>query len=77
MLGGSVGTSPLNTIRASASPRTSPRTSPWPAHRPPGLTGLTLAHGYDTAFWWTAGIFAQAHGKVPTAQATAGPARPA
>jgi hypothetical protein len=21
------------------------------------LTGLTLAHGYDTAFWWTAGIF--------------------
>jgi nicotinamidase-related amidase len=63
------------------------------------LTGLTLAHGYDTAFWWTAGIFAggaviagallrpgpldqqgtpsQAHGKVPTAQATAGPARPA
>jgi nicotinamidase-related amidase len=62
-------------------------------------TGLTLAHDYDTAFWWTAGIFAdsaviagallrpapldqrgtpsQAHGKVPTAQATAGPARPA
>ena len=52
-----------------------------------------MAHGYDTAFWWTAGIFAgallrpgpldqqgtpsQAHGKVPTAQATAGPARPA
>jgi hypothetical protein len=23
-----------------------------------GLTGLALAHGYDTAFWWTAGIFA-------------------
>ena len=22
------------------------------------LTGLTLAYGYDTAFWWTAGIFA-------------------
>jgi hypothetical protein len=21
-------------------------------------TGLALAHGYDTAFWWTAGIFA-------------------
>jgi hypothetical protein len=61
------------------------------------LTGLALAHGYDTAVWWTAGIFAdgaviagallrpgpldqqgtpsQAHGKVPTAQATAGPAR--
>ena len=24
------------------------------------LTGLTLAHGYDTAFWWTAGIVAGA-----------------
>ena len=22
--------------------------------------GLALAHGYDTAFWWTAGIFAGA-----------------
>jgi hypothetical protein len=22
------------------------------------LTGLALAHGYDNAFWWTAGIFA-------------------
>jgi hypothetical protein len=22
------------------------------------LTGLALAHGYDTAFWWTAGLFA-------------------
>jgi MFS family permease len=22
------------------------------------LTGLALVHGYDTAFWWTAGIFA-------------------
>jgi hypothetical protein len=62
------------------------------------LTGLTLARGYDTAVWWTAGIFAsgaviagalvrpgpldqqgtpsQAHGKAPTAQATAGPAPP-
>jgi len=24
----------------------------------PALTGLALAHGYDTAFWWTAGILA-------------------
>jgi hypothetical protein len=23
----------------------------------PALTGLALAHGYDTAFWWIAGIF--------------------
>jgi hypothetical protein len=100
MLGGSVGTSLLNTIFASAV------ASYLSAHLAlarligrQALTGLTLAHGYDTAFWWTAGIFAggaviagallrsgpldqqgtpsQAHGKVPTAQATAGPARPA
>jgi hypothetical protein len=24
----------------------------------PALTGLALAHGYDTAFWWIVGIFA-------------------
>jgi hypothetical protein len=24
----------------------------------PALTGLALAHGYDTAFWWSAAIFA-------------------
>ena len=24
----------------------------------PGLAGLALAHGYDTAFWWSAAIFA-------------------
>lgn len=100
MLGGSVGTSPLNTIFASAV--ASYLTAHLALARLIGrhaLTGLTLAHGYDTAFWWTAGIFAdgaviagallrpgpldqqgtpsQAHGKVPTAQATAGPARPA
>jgi hypothetical protein len=71
------------------------------AARPIGrhaLTRLALAHGYDTAFSWTAGIFAggaviagallrpgrwisrarppKAHDGVPTAQATASPARP-
>jgi hypothetical protein len=25
---------------------------------PQALNGLAQAHGYDTAFWWTAGIFA-------------------
>jgi len=29
-----------------------------PDHRPPGPAGLALAHGYDTAFWSIAGIFA-------------------
>jgi EmrB/QacA subfamily drug resistance transporter len=58
-LGASIGTSLLNTIFASAvtsylavhiaSARVIGRTA---------LTGLALAHGYDTAFWWTAGIFA-------------------
>src|SRR5690349_3717657 len=59
MLGGSVGTSLLNTIFAGAV------ASYLAAHlavaRLMGgraLTGLALAHGYDTAFWWMAGIFA-------------------
>ncbi len=59
MLGGSVGTSLLNTIFASAV------ASYLTAHLATAqligrqaLTGLALAHGYDTAFWWTAGIFA-------------------
>jgi EmrB/QacA subfamily drug resistance transporter len=59
MLGGSVGTALLNTIFASAV------ASYLAAHLAAarligrqGLAGLALAHGYDTAFWWTAGIFA-------------------
>jgi EmrB/QacA subfamily drug resistance transporter len=99
-LGASTGTALLNTIFTSAV------TSYLAAHLAaarligrPALTGLALAHGYDTAFWWTAGIFAVgavtggillrrgplyqkgtpsgAGGSVATAQAQAGPARPA
>ena len=58
-LGASIGTSLLNTIFASAV------TAYVAAHLAlgrrigrPGLTGLALAHGYDTAFWWIAGILA-------------------
>ena len=58
-LGASIGTSLLNTIFAGAV------ASYVAAHLAtarvigrPALTGLALAHGYDTAFWWTAGIFA-------------------
>jgi MFS family permease len=57
MLGASLGTSLLNTIFAAAV------ASYLAAHLatvPVGhqaLAGLALAHGYDTAFWWTAGIF--------------------
>jgi hypothetical protein len=59
MLGGSVGTSLLNTIFASAV--ASYLTAHLAAAQLIGrqaLTGLALAHGYDTAFWWIAGIFA-------------------
>ena len=77
MLGGSVGTSLLNTIFASAV------ASYLAAHLAaarligrPALTGLALAHGYDTAFWWTAGIFAV--GAVTAgALLRSGPLRPA
>jgi EmrB/QacA subfamily drug resistance transporter len=58
-LGASIGTSLLNTIFASAV------TSYIAAHIASArligrqaFTGLALAHGYDTAFWWTAGILA-------------------
>ncbi len=59
MLGGSIGTALLNTIFASAV------ASYIAAHLASArligrqaLTGLALAHGYDTAFWWITGIFA-------------------
>ena len=58
-LGASIGTSLLNTIFASAV------TSYIAVHVASArlighqaLTGLALAHGYDTAFWWSAGILA-------------------
>ena len=58
-LGASIGTSLLNTIFASAV--TSYLTLHIASARVIGreaLAGLALAHGYDTAFWWIAGIFA-------------------
>ena len=58
-LGASIGTSLLNTIFASAV--TSYLTLHIASARLIGrqaLLGLALAHGYDTAFWWIAGIFA-------------------
>ena len=61
-LGGSIGTALLNTIAASATAsyiaaHVGPATL---VHgRPsPGLLGLALVHGYTTAFWWSAAIFA-------------------
>jgi EmrB/QacA subfamily drug resistance transporter len=58
-LGASVGTSLLNTIftAAVAAYAGSHLASARPIGRQ-ALTGLALVHGYDTAFWWTAGIFA-------------------
>jgi len=99
-LGASVGTSLLSTIFAAAV--ASYLTAHFAAARLIGrqaLTALAQAHGYDTAFWWTAGIFAggaviggtllrpgplvprgtqsPAVGTETTAQAQAGPIRPA
>jgi hypothetical protein len=58
-LGASIGTSLLNSLFASAV------ASYLAAHLASArligrqaVTALALAHGYDTAFWWTAGIFA-------------------
>ncbi len=59
MLGGSVGTALLNTIFAGAV--AAYIAAHLAAARLIGrqaLAGLALAHGYDTAFWWIAGIFA-------------------
>ena len=61
-LGGSIGTALLNTMAASATAayltaHLSRATAP--GGRPSaGLLGLALVHGYTTAFWWAAGIFA-------------------
>jgi len=61
-LGGSIGTALLNTMAASAtasfvlahaSPQTLVRGRPSQQ-----LLGQALVHGYTTAFWWSAGIFA-------------------
>ena len=59
MLGGSIGTALLNSIFAAAV--TAYLTAHLTAARLIGhqaLTGQALVHGYTTAFWWTAGIFA-------------------
>jgi EmrB/QacA subfamily drug resistance transporter len=52
-VGGSVGTALLSTLFASSAAAY--------AHshaRVPGLQAASLIHGYTTAFWWSAGIFA-------------------
>ena len=59
MLGGSIGTALLNSIFAAAV--TAYLAAHLAAARVIGrqaLTGQALVHGYTTAFWWTAGIFA-------------------
>jgi hypothetical protein len=57
-LGASVGTALLNTIYASAiSSYLAVNLASSSANRRT-VTGLALAHGYDTTFRWTAGIFA-------------------
>ena len=60
-IGGSIGTSLLNTIFASAvahylTSHLSPATLVH-GHPAPSLTGMSLIHGYTTAFWVAAAIF--------------------
>ncbi len=57
-LGASIGTSLLNTIFASAVASFAAGYISAHGHPTPALAGLALAHGYDTAFAWVAGIFA-------------------
>jgi hypothetical protein len=58
----SIGTSLLNTLAASATVNylTTHATPGAMVHGQPGphLASLALVHGYTTAFWWTAAIFA-------------------
>jgi EmrB/QacA subfamily drug resistance transporter len=54
-LGASIGTSLLNTIFASAVASYIVAAG---GHVTPALQGLAAVHGYDTGFWWTAGIMA-------------------
>jgi EmrB/QacA subfamily drug resistance transporter len=61
-LGGSIGTSLLNTIATSAvagylTSHLSPATAASPRARA-ALEAAAAVHGYTTAFWWTAGLFA-------------------
>jgi EmrB/QacA subfamily drug resistance transporter len=76
-LGASIGTSLLSTIFAAAV--TSYITTHLAAARLIGrqaLAGLAQVHGYDTAFWWTAGIFAGG-AVIGGALLRPGPLRPA
>ena len=61
-LGGSIGTALLNTIATSAAAafvtsHLTPATATSPAARA-AVRASAAVHGYTTAFWWTAGIFA-------------------
>jgi predicted MFS family arabinose efflux permease len=76
-LGASVGTSLLNTIfTAAVASYVAAHLAAARLIGRPALTRLALAHGYDTAFWWTAGIFA-AGAVTAGALLRRGPLRPA
>ena len=58
-LGASIGTSLLNTIFASAvASYLGAHLAAVHGHVTPALQSLAAVHGYDTGFWWTAGIMA-------------------
>jgi hypothetical protein len=58
-LGGSIGTSLLNTVAAGASAAyLTAHINPGTPAGGPALTTVALVAGYTTAFWWGVGIFA-------------------
>ena len=76
-LGGSIGTSLLNTIAASAT--VGYLTSHLHGRPTTALTQLAFVHGYTTVFWWCAGIFlagAVLCGSLMRRRPAAGPRRP-
>jgi hypothetical protein len=82
-VGASIGTSPRNTLFAGAvasylaTHLASARPIGRQAPTRQALTGLALAHGYDTAFWWIAGIFAAGAVIGASCSATGRSTRPA
>jgi hypothetical protein len=61
-VGGSIGTALLSTLAASAT------SSHLSGRQPnPDVIGHAAVHGYTTAFWWSAGIFAIGGGAASAA----------
>jgi hypothetical protein len=79
-IGGSIGTALLNTIATSAAASCLSPAIAASRHAERALQAAAAVHGYTTAFWWTAGMFAAgaiASGTLFRRGPLAGSARPA